>query len=248
MIRSGAAAVRYLTCLPVPGRADSIHDLRHAAAWFPLVGASLGVIVAAIDMALFGALPWPLRNAMVLVLAVTLSGAIHLDALMDATDGLASPRALAIDVMRASIHTPHGVIAGALTTLVTWLALQGIAGPERPGWIAASMALGRSAIVLAYWWAEPRPGAGPVTHVIRTSARSPIAVATLAAVALASVTVLGPMILAIIAMTWLFVASLQPLVQRHAGGPSGDHYGAVGAVIEPLTLLVGAVATIAPRP
>src|SRR5688572_16821341 len=84
------ATVRFLTRVPVPG--DATRDLnRIHAAWFPFVGLAIGALMAAADLAL-APVSWDIRNALVIAVGVVVTGALHLDALMDATDGLSVPR------------------------------------------------------------------------------------------------------------------------------------------------------------
>lgn len=83
-------AVRFLTIVPVSRRDHAgLDDLGRAAPWFPVVGAGLGLGLAAIDALTIRVFP-PLLAAVLTVTAWTLlTGGLHLDGLADCLDGLA---------------------------------------------------------------------------------------------------------------------------------------------------------------
>ncbi|MGH3117935.1 MAG: adenosylcobinamide-GDP ribazoletransferase, partial [Gaiellales bacterium] len=82
-------AVRYLTVVPVPGRAHApVARLGRAAVWFPLIGLGLGGALVAIDRLTAWIFP-PLLGALLTVTVWKLAtGGLHLDGLADCLDGL----------------------------------------------------------------------------------------------------------------------------------------------------------------
>jgi adenosylcobinamide-GDP ribazoletransferase len=88
MLATLIAAVRFLTRVPVPGRATVSADLPGAIGWFPLVGALANAAVAGLAVGL--ALWWPPLIAAVLAVALglLLTGGFHEDACADSADGL----------------------------------------------------------------------------------------------------------------------------------------------------------------
>ena len=88
MLNTLIAAVRFLTRIPVPGRATTVEDLPGSLAWFPIVGALANAAVAGIAVGL--ALWWPPPVAAVLAVAggLILTGGFHEDACADSADGL----------------------------------------------------------------------------------------------------------------------------------------------------------------
>ncbi|HEX2681384.1 MAG TPA: adenosylcobinamide-GDP ribazoletransferase, partial [Candidatus Dormibacteraeota bacterium] len=86
-IRSLRAAASFLTILPV-ANADGSPGERLGRVYFPAIGAVVGLAAAAV-FTIMSALGPPLLAAAVTVGAVCLvTGAIHLDGLADAFDGL----------------------------------------------------------------------------------------------------------------------------------------------------------------
>ena len=83
-------AARYLTILPVPGRhAAGLAGLGRAAAWFPVVGLALGVVLLVADQWIVRLFPGLLGALLTVTLWKVLTGGLHLDGLADCLDGLA---------------------------------------------------------------------------------------------------------------------------------------------------------------
>jgi adenosylcobinamide-GDP ribazoletransferase len=83
-------AVRYLTIIPVRGRASrGVEALGRAAIWFPAVGLGIGAVLVGVDR--LTSLVFPSLAAAVLSVTAwkTLTGGLHLDGLADCLDGLA---------------------------------------------------------------------------------------------------------------------------------------------------------------
>ncbi len=112
-MRSLIAAVRFLTRVPLPGAATEAHDLPAAIAWFPVVGAAVGAVVAMVAVTL---VPWwgvTLATVLAISVGLLLTGGLHEDAASDAADGLGggftSERVLAI--MRDSRIGAYGAMS-----------------------------------------------------------------------------------------------------------------------------------------
>lgn len=127
-IRSLRSAVAFLTVVPVAD-ADGRPGERLGRAYFPAVGALLGLVAGA-TLVLVSALttPWLGAVAAVAVLAV-LTGGLHLDGLADAADGLLSPTASAqrrLEIMRDSRIGSFGATALVLVLAGDVAALAGL--------------------------------------------------------------------------------------------------------------------------
>ena len=87
-MRGFRLAMQFLTRIPVPGVADfSPLDLSRSAAWFPVVGLIVGVLVALVTFTL-GHRSHLLAAAVGVLAWVWLTGAMHLDGLADLADAL----------------------------------------------------------------------------------------------------------------------------------------------------------------
>lgn len=124
------AALGLLTRVPIPIDQDLATARGAAAAWsYPIVGAIIGVILAAsIPLLLWTGLPGGLVAALVLAISVIVTGAMHEDGLADSADGLWGgwDRERRLAIMKDSHIGVYGVIAVGLSMLIRWLALVAI--------------------------------------------------------------------------------------------------------------------------
>ncbi len=90
-MKSLKQALIFLTILPVRmNDAFQPGDLGRAAAWYPLVGLVIGIILAAAMWGLSAVLPGMAAAVLVTGLWAVLTGGLHLDGLADCGDGLFS--------------------------------------------------------------------------------------------------------------------------------------------------------------
>jgi adenosylcobinamide-GDP ribazoletransferase len=227
-LSSAFATLRFLSRIPIPGDASSDLERIHAA-WFPIAGLIIGVLVALADLAL-SPMQWGIRNALVVLVGVCITGALHVDALMDTADGLAAPRAEITSAIHASVHSAEAVAIGMLALVLSWLALYQIHDPHRTQWLLCAPMLGRVAIIAGYQAFRPAIQAGPATFELFRTARTPMAVmAVVAAVCILLVMLTSPLPL-IIASIVVVVTAL--LLRWRNNGLGGDHYGALAVVTE----------------
>ena len=153
-------ALGFLTTLPVRATPYAPDGLGKAAAWFPLVGLLLGLLLAALHAAalwLFGPLP-----AAVLLVAVWagLTGGLHLDGLADCCDGLLAPvnRERRLEIMRDPRVGSFGVIGLVLALLAKTAAVYALSSAPPVGlWAGAGAWPGLLPALLlapplARWW------------------------------------------------------------------------------------------------
>lgn len=143
------AAMAFLTVIPV-ATAEGASGERLGRAYFPAVGALLGLI-AGVCFALASAVTTPLLAAVAAtsVLAV-LTGALHLDGLADAADGLFGRGDVArrLEVMRDSRVGSFGVVAVALVLVGDAAALAGMPAPRALVALVVAGAISRWALLL----------------------------------------------------------------------------------------------------
>jgi adenosylcobinamide-GDP ribazoletransferase len=261
-VRGLILAVQFLTRLPTPRVRDARpEDLAASAVWFPVVGAVVGVAVAA-ALAL-GAIVDPWLGALAgLLVWVWITGALHLDGLADLADALGAahrdPQRF-LEVLRDPHVGTFGVVAivltlGAKLVLLAVIAKQlaplldgirtaqvaGVAAPLAPELIApvAALALvGAWARLGAVVWSQTLPPLAPGSAErfawrARRASLAAWGIALLGAAAwLFPALAAAPLA---IALWWLFL-------RRRLGGMTGDCLGAGIEVCETVLLAIVAV-------
>lgn len=235
------AALGFLTILPVGRRAREHKSLARAAAFFPLVGLVLGIILAGADYLLRLAFPVLPASALLLVLLVLLSGALHFEGFVDACDGLfgGHSRERRLEIMRQKQVGAYAIAGGVLLLVVKWAAIASLAGAGRPWALALFPALSRWSMALALG-SFPYARQQGLGKAFRGAAMARLGIAAAVALLAAGVLGGGPGLLlfaASTALAWLLGMS----ISRMLGGLTGDTYGAINEVAE-AALLVVAVA------
>ena len=113
-----AFALTFLTVVPVRGASHG--TMGRAAAWFPVVGALVGLLAGLTRVAADGFFGAFVASVLALVVLVALSGALHLDGLADTADGLGvrTGRERRLAAMRDSATGVFGALA-----LMAWALL-----------------------------------------------------------------------------------------------------------------------------
>lgn len=242
-LRAGAAAVAFLTRIPVGRIVLDADDIARGAALFPVVGAGIGAAVGGTLVGLDGELTVLLAAALAVTLEALLTGAIHLDALADTADGLgASTRERALEVMRDPAVGSFGATALALDLLVKVAALGAVTADSRAVLaVVAAFALGRAApLALALALPYARPGSGSGLVLTERAARAALVVGILLAVGIA-VAALGLRGLALVAGAALACLVVALVARRRLGGVTGDVLGAAAELATTAALVAAVV-------
>lgn len=235
------AAVIFLTRLPVafPGTMEGDLNAR-ATAWFPLVGAGVGLCGGAVfALATAAGLPPMLAALLALAATVGLTGGLHEDGLADVADGFGGgrDRAHALEIMRDSRVGSYGVLALVFSIALRAAALAALAEPAAVlAALVASGALSRGLLPVVMRGLEPARRDGLAAgHGRPAPVRVALALGLGAAVALAA---LGTQAPAAIAGALLATALVGRLARRHLGGYTGDVLGTVQQAVEVTVLIV----------
>jgi adenosylcobinamide-GDP ribazoletransferase len=232
------AAVAFLTVLPLPGRwRIQPRHLARSTPWFPLVGLLLGVLLAGADYLLGLFVAAPARDALIIALALALSGALHLDGLMDTCDGVFAPVGpeRRLEIMRDSHVGSFGVAAAGLVLIGKYAALASLGDAPRGAALIAMAVLGRWAMTLAVVAFPAGRGEG-LGRLVKDGARwSDLLVAGWLAAGVCLVALAwsgGLLFLLVSLLAWLCGRALA----RQLPGLTGDSYGALNEVSELLAL------------
>lgn len=223
------AAFQFLTALPIR---SSSPDSGRAAVWFPLVGAFLGLLAAAVCTAL------PTQGPLLaLSLLALVTGGLHEDGLADVCDALRAyrPREKMFAILHDSSIGAHGATALIFSILIRWQALAHI---HNGLWLKLpiAFALSRAAMVLVAA-SLPATGAGLGRHFRDTLPRDAALLVALQTAALAAflnwplagfVLVAQAVALALVAR-WFYL---------RLGGCTGDCLGFTCQVSEAVSLVM----------
>jgi adenosylcobinamide-GDP ribazoletransferase len=242
-VKGFLGAVTFLTRVPAGGGVRGPEELAGAVPWFPLVGAGVGLVVAAVDAGARRVLP-PLPAAALAVLAgVGLTGAFHEDGLGDTADAFAGhhDRDDTVRILKDPRLGTFGVLAVAASLLLRVSAVAALAPGAALAALPAAHALSRAAAVgaMTAFPAAAETGLG-ASYVLALSRRRAL-VGTAAGPALA-LALLGLTALWAAAAAALATALLGRLAVRRLGGVTGDVLGAVQQLGELLVLLAAAAA------
>ncbi len=234
-------ALQFLTiCPPVLRRVFEPAELGRAVAYFPLIGAVLGAVLALAGGGLALLFPANVAAALLLVVWVALSGSLHVDGFLDMCDGLFGGFTPddRLRIMRDESVGGYALSGGLLLFLVKFAALAALAVHASaliPALVVAPV-LGRwamsAAVVLFPYARDKGLGRAMKDHAGRTQ----LVIATLFAVALAWLlaATLGLVACLVAAVAaWLLIR----LTLQRIPGLTGDIYGAVCEVVEVGVLL-----------
>ena len=234
------SAVRFLTILPIaPARATQPHELGPAEAFFPLAGLLIGGVLVGLDTLLTSRVSSLVRDVLLVATVAVLSGAIHLDGIVDTFDGLFAPggRDRRLEIMRDPRAGSFGVIAVILVLSLKVAALGDLAGPGRTAALLLGPCLGRWTIVVvtyAFRYARPE-GSGRSFK----AAISPVHVSVAGSiVVLAAWLAAGLMGLGAGILISGFALALGFWWSSRLGGLTGDTYGAICELSETTTWLL----------
>jgi len=238
-LRATAAAVAFLTLVPV-GRALRLAggDLRMAAPAFPLVGAAVGATAGACGVLLAHQVAPAVAGAIALVVAVALTGGLHLDGLADTADALGARTVDdALRIMREPQVGSYGVTAVALVLIVDAAALAELVAARRIAEVAAAFALARAvAPVIAAVLPYARQGSG-LARSIAAGGRLRAVCGALVALGFAGLVAREQLGVLLIAVGCCTIAATT-LFRLRFGGMTGDTLGAAIAVTEAACLVV----------
>jgi adenosylcobinamide-GDP ribazoletransferase len=239
MLASLVGAFRFLTRIPIPGPETRPADLSRAVAWFPLVGAVVGLATAAVQALALAWWPAPVAAVLAVAFGLLLTGGFHEDGATDAADGLGggATRERVVEIMRDSRIGAYGAMALWALLSFRWAALVAL---DRRALFALplAMAWGRWSIA-AILTALPPVSKGLASQVHQGMGRLPLVWATV---------LVGLLTLAAYALGWhrlwqpaaaagIAAAAWILYLKQRMGGQTGDLLGAGNQVVEAAVLL-----------
>jgi adenosylcobinamide-GDP ribazoletransferase len=215
-------------------------DLARASWAFPLAGALIGMLGAAVYWCARGVGLPPLAAA-ALTLAATLlaTGCLHEDGLADTADGFGggTTREQKLAIMRDGRIGTYGTCALLLSFALRWSALASLAEPAViAGALIAAHASARGTMPWLMWLVAPARADGLAADAGPPPTSSIIAAGILAVIALGLGLSRPAAIIALLLLV-ATVAFMAWLCRKEIGGQTGDVLGALEQVGEILVLL-----------
>jgi adenosylcobinamide-GDP ribazoletransferase len=239
--RTGAAAVTFLTRIPLGRLRLEGGDVARGAVFFPLVGSGVGALVGLVAESLDGVLGAFLAAVVAVAFEAVLTGAIHLDALADSVDGLgADTRERALEVMRDPSVGAFGALALVLDLLLKAGAFSVlVSGGNAVVGLLGAFALGRAAPLALAWLPYARPGSGSGRTL--TDAPPWLRAGGLAVAGALATAAFGWDALVVAGAALASVLLVGTTAKRTFGGVTGDVLGA-GVEVTTIGALLAAVA------
>jgi adenosylcobinamide-GDP ribazoletransferase len=239
-----AAAFRFLTIIPLPGRLGTTEEeLAGATPFFPLVGLLLGAVALAIVWLLQMLFPPFVTAVLATLVLLAFSGGLHLDGLADTADGFFSsrPKEKILVIMRDSATGAMGVIALVVLLLLKITALASLSTSLLPAVFLMPLA-GRTAILLMMAllpYARSRGGLATLFYSRRSKIVGVWSLVFFAAISMLTTGVLG---LATVFGVILLVLLFSWFCRTKIDGATGDTLGASCEMAETVVALVFAAA------
>ena len=228
-------ALEFLTILPTPGRRRGEIEPGKSLPYFPLVGLLLGVILLGLYYGLSQVLPQPVTAGLLIITLAVLTGAHHLDGLVDTFDGLkGTSKEARLEIMAQSGSGPAGTAAAVVLLLIKYLALSQAA--MLPALLLAPT-LARGALTTAIFIFPSARDSGLGYAFKQGSSGMRLVVATVISLA-AAVWLLELKGLILAAVLWPVIYVIGHYLRSKLDGLTGDSYGTLVEIAEALVLIL----------
>ena len=232
-------ALQFLSRLPSPiRRSISLDDLGRSIVWFPLVGATIGAIVVGLNFSFQTVFHPAVAAALTVVALVAISGALHLDGVIDTAGALAAGGGgVGLAVMREPGASASGVAAGCLVLFGTYAALLALPAAQQSAALLVALTGSRATILLSYHlYPYARLEAG-FSAVLKRESTRPRVVGGLLSAGLVAFGMAGPPGLVLLGTASGLALLVGLPIGRRLGGLTGDVHGALCEVAQLATLV-----------
>lgn len=231
-------ALQFLTRVPITIRRNiDVKDMARSMAYFPLVGAVLGVAAALLYSLLSMFLAPAVCDVLVLLFFVMVTGNMHLDGLMDTADGYLSgkPKERVLEIMKDSRVGSHGVVAGIFIVALKLALLSQLVYEAKIAALIIMPLVGRWAQVYgARYYTYARTSGGKSNFTDFVGRREIIIASIIALLVVMPILQINGLYLLITAFSGTFL--LAWCISSKIGGMTGDTLGALTELVEILVL------------
>lgn len=228
-------ALQFLTRLPVFIKTQGEitgGDLARSMAYFPLVGAFLGVILACTSWLAGFVFPPSIVALLLIGILVLLTGGLHWDGWMDTADGLLSGHHghRALEIMKDSRVGANAVIWGCLGVLTEYALLSRLVTLPLltvSAWLVASLAWSRwNAVIGTFLFPYARKTGGTARAFLDEISLREVIISTAIATIISAV-VVGWNTIILLVTNLSMAVILGKFAERRLGGVTGDILGAM---------------------
>jgi adenosylcobinamide-GDP ribazoletransferase len=240
MIRNFINALQFLTIFTVSRKQRPAEgDLAKSLPYFPAVGFLIGLCLVYADQALARVLPHTISNALLVLLAIVLTRALHVDGLADTLDGFmgGADREAKLRIMKDSSIGTAGAIGIIFLLFLKYLSLNILFSDNKTAALLMAPLLGRwSQTLMVFRAAYARENGMGRAFSGRLGTSGMIAAAVVAIVL--SAFVAGLWALVFVPSVLIVALLARWYIVRALGGVTGDTVGAVSELSETLVLLL----------
>ncbi len=215
-----------------------------SAAFFPLVGAILGIIVWGVDITFQPFVPPSLRNLIVVAVFAMLSRGLHFDGLADSADGLlgSHDRERQLAIMKDSRIGTFGALVLVGVLLFKIRALDLLSGNGRSSALFIGPTVSRWGYVVMAYHAIPARSDGLGSLLVKNVFCRELTIAS--GISLLVVFFVGASAgLMALSVALILILGVVRYCTSRLGGITGDTFGAVGEIVETTTFCLYAVLT-----
>ncbi len=226
-------ALQFLTVLPIHRSTCAPGE---AAAYFPLVGAGIGLMAAGAHLLLAKGVAEPINAIFTVLAMVLLSGALHEDGLADCADAFGGQRPpdKILAILKDSRIGAFGALALIFSIGLRWQAIAQT-GSHLLETLVAAGALSRASQVGLAWVTPPAgEGSGKLFALTLTTPRALTAILLAAALAAPLGVIAFPAFVGSAGITLI----ARDFFERRLGGVNGDCCGALSQIVEGFVLLL----------
>jgi adenosylcobinamide-GDP ribazoletransferase len=146
-------ALQFLTRLPTPSNIDySAPEWGKSAIWFPLIGMIIGIVLWGLSWAISGS-NMLFQAALITVLWVAITGALHLDGLADSVDawvGGMGSREKTLIIMKDPTSGPMAMSALILVLMLKLTAVYALIETQQAAWLIVIPLMARTQLLLLF--------------------------------------------------------------------------------------------------
>jgi len=232
-------ACQFLTIIPLPFRLNyQAGDMGRSMRWFPLVGLTIGGLLAALHYGLMFIFPEHIVALLLVAALALVTGALHLDGLADVFDGFGArgSRERFLAVMKDSSTGAIGVVALVLGLFLKYQALLHLPAGVKYGGIIIFPAAARFAQVLTTVGSRRAREDGLGADFVSSAGVKEMLIAA-ATMLLAAFFLLGVTGLICCLAVAIFARLSRSYFHARLGGVTGDIIGCTSELTEIVTLL-----------